>query len=502
MNGAEEVNEPFLPKDNGSSSIGIENESSYNESKYDNTSPKTTDFIDGHDAKYTLEYRGETIFIDTDDWRHSRLLKGQIVCGVLLFALFGLQDQTVGTLIPVLQEYYEINDVQTGFLFLASVCGYITMGLLNGPIHNRIGFRGILFVGTFSMTLAYSVFSFAPPYWVIVLFACCSGIGCGVLDAAFNSWSGQLKDSNQILGFLHGSFGLGCMISPTFITYLLEREKNPWKWYYYYRLLAGLGLICFILTLILFRYETANKYKYVYGLKMGQQKQSGGDIELSDVGSQNGDNNDNTEEEFDSFSIVETLKSKLVWTFTMILFIYVGGEVAFGSWLISYLVRISKLDYTLASHVATSFWLGLTIGRIGLGFVTASYFSNELNANMAYIVGSVLGYFLFYLVSFTSWYFLYFIIALAAGILVGPIFQTTVVASIKVLPPRYHNGVGFLCSCGGGGGAATVPFLVGVIADSGPTGLRFFPIVIIILYCILAVMWFVILKKFTPTYNM
>lgn len=494
----DEANEPFIPKDQGDSS------------------PESGRSHDLPSDPYHINYRGESLYIDTLDWRNSRLLKAQIICGLLLFTLFGLQDQTVGTLIPVFQDYYEISDVQTGYLFLASVTGYISMGLLNGPIHNWIGFRGILFIGTASMAIAYTVFSLHPPFWVIVSFAMLSGIGCGVLDAAFNSWSGQLKDSNQILGLLHGCFGLGCMISPTLITYLIEREENPWKWYQFYRLLAGIAFVGFVLSLILFRYETAGKYKYSFTLKM-EKDTKGSDIELENTGSRDSTGASGTRDSGDlgnsgdlfnsgelgdvEFSMMTTLKSKLVWTFTMVLFIYVGGEVAFGSWLISYLIRISKLEYTLASHVATSFWMGLTIGRIGLGFVTAAYFSNELHANMTYIVGSVIGYTSFYLISFTEIYFLYFVIALAAGITIGPIFQTSVVAALNVLPPKYHNGIGFICSCGGGGGSATVPFLVGVIANSGPTGLKFFPLVIIFLYCVLAGVWFVIMVRFLPGYR-
>ena len=84
----------------------------------------------------------------------------------------------------------------------------------------------------------------------------------------------------------------------------------------------------------------------------------------------------------------------------MILFIYVGGEAAFAAWLVTFLLRIKNLDYKTASYMATTFWSGVTIGRIGLGFVTAHFFSSELWANLIYILVSFLGCLLFWILTF------------------------------------------------------------------------------------------------------
>lgn len=474
-----EVNEPFLPQNDDGFSVD-EDES----------------FIKTTTLAYSVKYNGEQIFIDSINWRDSSLLKLQILLSFFAFVLFGLVDQAIGTLIPVFQKEYNVGDAQTGLLFLSSITGYILMGLMNGFFHNWVGLRGFLIGGFMSMTICYTAFSFAPPFLVLVIFAIGSGIGCGILDAACNAWVSKLCDSNQILGILHGCYGLGCMIAPSLITALLERKVNPWKWNYYYRLLAILAFSIGCLFALVFRYETTAKYKYENALKSGRINREG--IELSNLNS----SDENPELViYREASLSDALRSKLVWTFSLILFFCVGGEASFGAWVVSFLVRINHLKYKTSSHMATTFWAGVMFGRTFLGFVTAHFFNTELMANMCYIGGSVLGYLTFYMISYTSLYWLFYVVVFITGLFAGPIFPTTIVSTIGILPHDLHtSGVGFICAFGGGG-AAAVPFLIGVLAESGTTGLRIFPLVLSIVHVLLFISWALITKNFLLTYK-
>lgn len=53
-------------------------------------------------VKHEIEYEGEILTIDSTNWRNSRLLKLQILVSFAVFILFGLAEQTVGTIIPKL----------------------------------------------------------------------------------------------------------------------------------------------------------------------------------------------------------------------------------------------------------------------------------------------------------------------------------------------------------------------------------------------------------------
>lgn len=444
--------------------------------------------------KYTIEYRGEDIVVDSANWRDSTLLKIQIFAGYCNFILFGLAEQTVGTLIPQLQEYYNINDLQTGYVFLASVSGYFLMAVLTEICHRRLGVRGIVIMGTASLTLAYLVLSTRPPFFVLIMCYMLGGIGFGSLDAGLNGWMGNLVDLNQLLGILHGCYGIGSMISPPLITHLVDRAVNPWQWNSYYLVLSSVAASCMVLFTVVFRNETPAKYHFSVVLKETRRQL---EDEAHDDDSDRGEESDKEDDSgTPSASLSQSLRSKLVWFFSLIMFVYVGGEVAFGAWLVSFLLRVKNVAYKLSAYMATTFWTGLTMGRICLGFVTAHYFSSEMTANWVYIAMSLVGYVIFCMFAYTLAVTILFPIVFVTGLFVGPIFPTTIVAAIETLPVKYHaNGIGFICAFGGGG-AAAIPFLIGIVAQASDRGLKFYPVIIIILFSMLLVAWLLLFFKF------
>lgn len=455
---------------------------------------------------YTVDFNGELLYIDATNWRYSRLLKLQVVASYCMFILFGLAEQAVGTLIPIFQREYRINDVQISFIFLSSVMGYFTMAFLNEQSHRILGIRGVLTLGASSMTIGYLIISLRPPFLVLVLCYILNGIGFGSLDASLNSWMGKLADLNQLLGILHGCYGLGCMISPPLITHLVERKNNPWKWNQYYLVLSSVGALCMAQFIVFFRFETPQKYNYTVSFSPS--------IPLADLVVNNEDDifdEENvrqsdpqpspTETAPTNATFAETILSRLIWVLLVILFIYVGGEVAFGSWLVTFLMRIKHLPYKYSSYMATAFWLGLTVGRIGLGFVTAHYFSNELTANLVYLGGSLGGLLVFWSLALGPWNMVLFPVVFITGLFIGPIFPTHIVVSINILPVKFHAlGLGLVCAFGGGG-AAVLPFIVGLVADNSDLGLRLYPLIVVGVFAILTAMWLGLMRQFKPTYK-
>lgn len=97
--------------------------------------------------------------------------------------------------------------------------------------------------------------------------------------------------------------------------------------------------------------------------------------------------------------------------------------------------------------VVTFFWLGLTVGRVLLGFVTGRI--GEKIAIASYIVLSIILELCFWLIpSFLS----SAIFAAFLGFFLGPLFPAAIVVATKLLPPRLHvSAIGFSAAFGGGG---------------------------------------------------
>lgn len=115
---------------------------------------------------------------------------------------------------------------------------------LSNIIHRRLGQRGVAFIGPGSHLLAYIVIALHPPYPVLVIVFVVAGFGNGLLDAAWNAWIGNMANANEILGLLHGFYGLGATISPLVATTMVT--KGGLQWYtFYYIMVSSISCICY-----------------------------------------------------------------------------------------------------------------------------------------------------------------------------------------------------------------------------------------------------------------
>lgn len=63
--------------------------------------------------------------------------------------------------------------------------------------------------------------------------------------------------------------------------------------------------------------------------------------------------------------------ARVAWTCAVFLLGYVGIEVALGGWIVLFMIEVRNGDEFSSGMSAMGFWLGVTVGRIVLGFVTA-----------------------------------------------------------------------------------------------------------------------------------
>lgn len=97
----------------------------------------------------------------------------------------------------------------------------------------KYGQLGVATIAPICKLIAYAVSCAHPPYAVLPVIFVFSGFGNGLLDAGWNAWIGNMENPNQLLGFLHGSYGLGATISPLLATALVTKANQPWYTFYY-----------------------------------------------------------------------------------------------------------------------------------------------------------------------------------------------------------------------------------------------------------------------------
>jgi fucose permease len=131
---------------------------------------------------------------------------------------------------------------------------------------------------------------------------------------------------------------------------------------------------------------------------------------------------------------------------------------------------------------ATGFWLGMTVGRVILGFVTPRIGENL--AIMIYIPITLGLQLIFWLIP----HFYVSTVAVAfQGFFLGPLFPAAVVAVSRLLPKHLHvSSIGFGAAFGGGG-AAIFPFAVGAIAQS--KGVKVLQPIVVAILAVLFLLW-------------
>jgi len=293
------------------------------------------------------------------------------------------------------------------------------------------------------------------------------GFGNGLEDSAWNAWIGNMQSANEILGFLHGAYGLGATIGPLIATTMVTHGDLPWYTFYY--LMIGLSALEWALCVLTFWRATGAVHR-------AQHQSLHDDHEAATPGEPATEKKRTTTR--------HVLKDPIVWLIALFLLGYVGAEVSLGGWITSFMLVVRHAAPFDAGLTVTFFWLGLTVGRVALGFVTGRV--GEKVAITAYLVLSIALQLLYWLVpSFVaSAVFVSFL-----GFFLGPLFPAAIVAATKLLPSDYHvSAIGFAAAFGGGG-AAIFPFAVGAIAQSkGVEVLQ--PICLAILAFILLMWWF------------
>ncbi|KGQ02713.1 hypothetical protein BB8028_0008g02340 [Beauveria bassiana] len=389
-------------------------------------------------TQHVIETGCSYISNDTDSssglerWNGSRDNTARFLVVNLALFIMGMNDACLGALLPYIEPYYNVNYTQVSTLFAVPFVGYVAAALSNNWIHFKLGQRGVAFIGPICRVVGYLPMALHPPFPVLPVALLVAGYGNGIEDSGYNAWVGNMHQANELLGLIHGAYGLGATISPLIASAMVT--KGHLQWYTFYYVMIGMVGCEFALGMRAFWSHDGASYRRRLAY-------------------------DNEGKE--RITTRHVLKQPLTWVVAVFLLGYVGVEVSLGGWIPTFMIKVRHAEPFLAGLSVTLFWLGLTLGRVILGFVTGRV--GEKLAITVYILLSIALQLLYWLVpNFAA--SLVFIILL--GFFLGPLFPAAIVTATKLLPPEHHvSAIGFAGGFGGGG-AAIIPFGVGAIAQS------------------------------------
>ncbi|MBE9216736.1 MFS transporter [Plectonema cf. radiosum LEGE 06105] len=362
------------------------------------------------------------------------------------FIAIGIAEGGLGVLIPSIGKTYNLTSANITLLFLSQVTGYIFAALASSILSSRIGLARMLLLASISLTFALLIYAFSPYWWLMVAAGSLLGLGIGLIDAGINSYIANQQSQADLMGLLHGFYGIGALLGPAIATTLLA-VKLPWRSVYLvFAAVVGL-MVVGMLWAVISDFKPLTKR-----------------IKKSDKTA--------------SANLGEALKTPTVLLAGLLLLVYVGTEASVGNWAYS-VQNISRGTPTLiAGYSVSAYWLGLTLGRFISGrFVKLWGANRTLNYSLILLVLSLIAW----------WLLPNQLISLPLiGIALAPIFPLTIWLTPQRIPTAIvPAAIGFITSSASVG-AAAIPSFAGYFASR--FGLEIIPVLMIPLAGVMVVL--------------
>lgn len=294
--------------------------------------------------------------VNAERWNQPRSNITRTLAAFWSLLVMGMNDAAYGAIIPYMAPYYHLSYTTVSLIFLSPFVGYTLAAFLNTSVHQRLGRRGVAAICSASHAAAYAAASAHPPYPVLVVIYMLAGFGNGIGDAAWSAWAGSMASgTDELLGLLHACYGAGGVLAPLVATSLVARAGTQW-FAFYYVMLGAAGLEA-VVTVTAFWADTGRTYREQSSRPVAET--------TTTTTSGAGAGGSRMRE-----ALLRMPAARVTWLCAAYLLCYLGVGVSLGGWIVQFMIDVRDGGAFASGLVATGFWLGLTVGRVVLGFVT------------------------------------------------------------------------------------------------------------------------------------
>lgn len=280
----------------------------------------------------------------------ARVLNGAMVVVASLFFIWGFLTCLNDVLVPHFKAVFSLNFSEAALIQFVFFGAYFVMSLPAGRIVGWLGYQQSMVVGLLIAAVGTLIFnpaaSFASyPLFLVALFVLASGVTLLQIAAnPFVSSLGKPETASSRLNLTQAFNSLGTTVAPAFGGWLI---------------LASGGTSSTVIMVDKASAAASVKVPYLIMtgvlLFMAWLLKS---FQLPKLA---------TIEEHQKYpgSFVETLRVSHLFLGCIGIFLYVGAEVAIGSYLISFMGEptVAKLSPKIAAHYVSYYWGGAMIGR-------------------------------------------------------------------------------------------------------------------------------------------
>lgn len=283
-----------------------------------------------------------------------------LILAYLAFVSLGLPDTVIGVAWPTIRSTFGLTQAGMGAVLGASLCGYVSSGLVAGRLSARLGVGGLLAASCGLVALGLAGYATAPAWAVFFPFAVVHGLGSGAIDATLNSYAARHLAVRH-LNWLHACWSIGATIGPLVMTGALSRTGS-------FR--AGYGVLAAVLA--------AMGVAFVLTRRSWDDGADAVDARPAAAPPR-------------SVGAWEALGRGRVWLQIGIFFVYTGVETGAGQWCFTVMREGRGVGLEAAGAWTAAFWGSLLTGRIAVGFVVDRIGADRLLriCTVAVIIGAL-----------------------------------------------------------------------------------------------------------------
>jgi fucose permease len=319
--------------------------------------------------------------------------------------------------------------LQNAGIFPSLVSLGIVFGvLLSGWLLDRLNARIVLIGGALIISAGLWGFNFAGSLTTALAAAATFGVGFGALSVSSNVVVAVLNPVNTsaAVNTLNAVFGIGAIVGPQVVNFAFSQNDYTLA----YRLAGSLALALSVPLLAVSVHTHTPS-----AIPPGTQR-----------------------------------RRHLPWLallpFAALLFIYVGSESGFGSWVSTQMERVALSTAATATVATSLFWAGLTTGRALASLGLRRLTNYQVISGALIVVGIGAAFFLFGGRNETVGLSASFLVGLGCG----PVFPTAFTVASGLYPEARGTLSGLLIATGAIGGVI-IPWLQGQIGSGRDGGM-------------------------------
>ncbi len=373
---------------------------------------------------------------------------GLLAASCLIMLQHGVVLLILGPMVPEIMKTFHIGESTTGLLLSAGSLGFAVGPIVGGILLDQKGLRLTIVLGFALETVFLVLFGFTPLLGLAVLFNFGLIFMSGQLETAANFIPTRIKGASpgSVMNIIHMCFSIGAFIGPLLIGWFLSRGG---RWQSVLWIAAAPTCLLAVFFLIK-RFDIAQAVP--------------------------------VKEPFSLKKTLQTARHPAVIFGALTLFLYVGAEIGFASWIVNYLEKEFAFPKFYASCSRSRLWIGILIRRL-LNAFAASRMSSKVLMLFSSGLGICTGTMFIFIRSLVPVLIVVFLI----GIAMSGVYPNTMAAINR----RFTKTVGLvtgLMTLGGGLGSMLFQWIIGLTAEK--VGLQISMIFTPILMGLLSVTFF------------